>query len=268
MDLVNTAAIERVQLARHEKRPYALDFISRICTDFIEIHGDRKYKDDSAMVCGLANFRGREVAIVAHQKGRDMRERQVRNFGMPKPDGYRKAIRVMKLAEKFRRPVLCLIDTPGAYPGLDAEERGQAEAIASNLLEMARLKVPIIVVVTGEGGSGGALAIGVGDVINILENGVYSVITPEGCAAILWKDQGKAAQAADSLKVTAPDLLRLGIVDYIIPEPEGGAHNDWDKAAENLAEAIEKSLKMVDGLTTDQLVDRRYKKFRAMGVFE
>ncbi|MGH9844265.1 MAG: acetyl-CoA carboxylase carboxyltransferase subunit alpha [Blastocatellia bacterium] len=268
MELVKTEAMSRVQLARHEKRPYALDFIERIFTDFCEIHGDRKYEDDQAMVCGLAKFEGRPVAIIAPQKGRDMRERQQRNFGMPKPDGYRKAIRVMKLAEKFGRPVFTLIDTPGAYPGIDAEERGQAEAIASNLLEMARLKAPIIVTITGEGGSGGALAIGVGDVVNILENGVYSVITPEGCAAILWKDQAKTAQAAESMKITAPDLLKHGIVDRIIPEPEGGAHEDWDQASAFLARALKESLAAIDGLSMKDLLDRRYAKFRRMGALE
>jgi acetyl-CoA carboxylase carboxyl transferase subunit alpha len=268
MELVKTEAMEKVQLARHERRPYALDFIERIFTDFQEVHGDRKFQDDPAMVCGLANLDDRPVAIIAHQKGRDMRERQRRNFGMPKPEGYRKAIRVMSLAEKFNRPIFTLIDTPGAYPGIDAEERGQAEAIAANLLEMARLKVPVIVTITGEGGSGGALAIGVGDVVNILENGVYSVITPEGCAAILWKDQSKAAQAAEGMKLSAPDLLRFGIVDRIIPEPEGGAHADWDRAAELLGAALRESLASVAHLPVAQRLDRRYAKFRRMGVFE
>jgi acetyl-CoA carboxylase carboxyl transferase subunit alpha len=268
LELVKTDAMARVQLARHERRPYALDFIERIFTDFFEIHGDRKFADDQALICGLAKFDGRPVAIVAHQKGRDMRERQRRNFGMPKPDGYRKAIRVMKLAEKFKQPIFTLIDTPGAYPGIDAEERGQAEAIAANLLEMARLKVPVIVTITGEGGSGGALAIGVGDVVNILENGVYSVITPEGCAAILWKDQARAAQAADCMKMTAPDLLRQGIVDRIVPEPAGGAHEDWDGAAELLAESLRTSLASVDSLSVEQRLARRYEKFRKMGAVE
>jgi len=265
MELLKTEAMAKVQLARHERRPYALDFIERIFTDFCEIHGDRKYEDDPAMVCGLAKFDGRPVAIIAHQKGRDMRERQHRNFGMPKPDGYRKAIRLMKLAEKFNRPIFTLIDTPGAYPGIDAEERGQAEAIASNLLEMSRLKTPIIVTITGEGGSGGALAIGIGDVVNILENGVYSVITPEGCAAILWKDQSKSAQAAECMKLSAPDLLKHGIVDRIIPEPEGGAHEDWDRASEFLARALKESLASVDDLPVEERLDRRYTKFRRFG---
>jgi acetyl-CoA carboxylase carboxyl transferase subunit alpha len=274
MNLVKTKqknsgqAIERVQLARHDRRPYALDFISRVFTDFCEIHGDRKFRDDPAIVCGVARFQDRPVVVIAHQKGRDVRERQARNFGMPKPDGYRKALRVMKMAEKFGRPIFSLIDTPGAYPGIDAEERGQAEAIAVNLREMARLKVPVIVTITGEGGSGGALAIGVGDVTNILENGIYSVISPEGCAAILWKDSTMSSQAASSLKLTAPELLELGIVDRIVPEPEGGAHQDWDKTATYLTAALLESLKEVEPLTDDDRVRRRYDRFRRMGVVD
>jgi acetyl-CoA carboxylase carboxyl transferase subunit alpha len=262
------AAMERVQLARHDRRPYAKDFIPRIFTDFYEIHGDRKFRDDPAIVCGAARFEGRPVVVIAHQKGRDVRERQARNFGMPKPDGYRKALRVMKVAEKFGRPIFTLIDTPGAYPGIDAEERGQAEAIAVNLREMARLKVPIIVTITGEGGSGGALAIGVGDVTNILENGIYSVISPEGCAAILWKDAALAPQAARNLKLTALELKNLGIVDRIVPEPKGGAHEDWDEAAAHLAEALKESLAEVDSMTDSDRVARRYQRFRKMGVVE
>lgn len=262
------AAIERVQMARHDRRPYARDFIERIFTDFYEIHGDRKFRDDPAIVCGAAKFQGRPVVVIAHQKGRDVRERQARNFGMPKPDGYRKALRVMKMAEKFGRPVFTLIDTPGAYPGIDAEERGQAEAIAVNLREMSRLKVPIIVTITGEGGSGGALAIGVGDVTNILENGIYSVISPEGCAAILWKDAALAPQAASSLKLTALELKSLGIVDRIVPEPEGGAHEDWDMTAAHLAEALKESLAEVDSMTDNDRIARRYERFRKMGVVD
>jgi acetyl-CoA carboxylase carboxyl transferase subunit alpha len=262
------AAMERVQLARHDRRPYAQDFISRIFTDFYEIHGDRKFRDDPAIVCGAARFQGRPSIVIAHQKGRDMRERQVRNFGMPKPDGYRKALRVMKIAEKFGRPIFTLIDTAGAYPGIDAEERGQAEAIAINLREMARLKVPIIVSITGEGGSGGALAIGVGDVTNILENGIYSVISPEGCAAILWKDAALAPQAASSLKLTALELKELGIVDRIVPEPEGGAHEDWDKAAAYLTDALKESLAEVESMTDADRIARRYERFRKMGVMD
>jgi acetyl-CoA carboxylase carboxyl transferase subunit alpha len=273
MNLVKTEqndgrAMERVQLARHDKRPYALDFISRIFTDFCEIHGDRKFYDDPAIVCGLAKFQDRPVVVIAHQKGRDVRERKMRNFGMPKPDGYRKALRVMKIAEKFSRPIFTLIDTPGAYPGIDAEERGQAEAIALNLREMARLKVPVVVTITGEGGSGGALAIGVGDVTNILENGIYSVITPEGCAAILWKDAGKAPQAASSMKLTAPELYDLGVVDRIVPEPEGGAQNDWDMAAAFLTETLKESLKEADELAEDERLKRRYDRFRRMGMLD
>jgi len=262
----NGKAIERVQLARHDRRPYAMDFIGRVFTDFCEVHGDRKFRDDPALVCGVARFQDRPVVVIAHQKGRDVRERQIRNFGMPKPDGYRKALRVMKMAEQFGRPIFTLIDTPGAYPGIDAEERGQAEAIAVNLREMARLKVPVIVTITGEGGSGGALAIGVGDVTNILENGIYSVISPEGCAAILWKDATMSPQAASSLKLTAPELLEQGIVDRIVPEPEGGAHEDWNKAAEYLGEALRESLKEVESLADDERVKRRYDRFRKMGI--
>jgi acetyl-CoA carboxylase carboxyl transferase subunit alpha len=258
--------MERVLLARNDQRPYALDFIQRIFTDFEELHGDRSFRDDPAIVGGFARFNGRPIAIVAHQKGRDVVERQKRSFGMPKPDGYRKALRIMKLAEKFNRPIFTLIDTPGAYPGIDAEERGQAEAIAVNLREMARLQVPIVVTVTGEGGSGGALAIGIGDVINILENGIYSVISPEGCAAILWKDAGMAPQAAISLKLTAEDLISLNVVDRIVPEPEGGAHKNWDEASRLLAEALKLSLSDIESLTVEELIRRRFNKFRTIGM--
>jgi acetyl-CoA carboxylase carboxyl transferase subunit alpha len=264
--LTETGPIERVQLARHERRPYAQDFIERIFTDFCEMHGDRKFKDDPAIIAGLANFRGRPIAVVAQQKGRDVKERQTRNFGMPKPEGYRKALRVMKTAEKFKRPIFTLIDTPGAYPGIDAEERGQAEAIAFNLREMARLNTPIIVTITGEGGSGGALAIGVGDKVNMLENAVYSVISPEGCAAILWKDSAMSPQAAANLKLTAPDLLKIGIIDHIIPEPDGGAHSDWDKAAELLGEHLSQSLQSVTLMSETERREHRYRKFRIMGI--
>jgi acetyl-CoA carboxylase carboxyl transferase subunit alpha len=258
--------MERVSLARNDQRPHSLDLIQRIFTDFIELHGDRSFRDDPAIVGGFARFDGRPIAIVAHQKGRDVGERQKRSFGMPKPDGYRKALRIMKLAEKFKRPIFTLIDTPGAFPGIDAEERGQAEAIAVNLREMARLRVPIIVTITGEGGSGGALAIGVGDVINILENGVYSVISPEGCAAILWKDAAMAPQAAASLKLTATDLIRLKVVDNIVPEPVGGAHNDWDETSRLLSEVLRRSLLEVGSLGPEELIVRRFQKFRAMGA--
>ena len=258
--------IEKVYLARHERRPYTLDFIERIFPGFYEIHGDRKFRDDPAIVAGFAEFRGRPVAVIGHQKGRNVRERQNRNFGMPKPEGYRKALRVMQMAEKFGRPVLTLIDTPGAYPGIDAEERGQAEAIAVNLREMARLRVPIIVTVTGEGGSGGALAIGVGDVVGMMENAVYSVITPEGCAAILWKDAALAPQAAASLKLTATDLMELGLLDRIIREPEAGAHEDWDEAARLLGDDLAESLEMVERVTPEARLEKRYARIRNMGI--
>ena len=257
--------IDRVQLARHERRPYAQDLIDRLLINFQELHGDRKFRDDPAMITGFGLFHDRPVAVIGQQKGRDVRERQLRNFGMPKPEGYRKALRVMKIAEKFNRPVITLIDTPGAYPGIDAEERGQAEAIAVNLREMARLRVPIIVTITGEGGSGGALAIGLGDVVNIFENGVYSVISPEGCAAILWKDAARAPQAARSLRLTAPDLKAIGVVDNIIPEPPGGAHENWDGAAASLDLAIVAALAKVDQLSIEELLEARYQRFRRLG---
>lgn len=268
MQIQHTEPMDRVKLARHDRRPYAMDFINRIFTDFVEVHGDRKYSDDPAIITGMANFKGRPVAIVAHQKGRDIKERQSRNFGMPKPDGYRKALRIMKIAEKFNRPIFTLIDTPGAYPGIDAEERGQAEAIAFNLREMARITVPIIVTITGEGGSGGALAIGVGDVVGIMENAVYSVITPEGCAAILWKDAKMAGQAAASMKMTANDLLQVGIVDHIVPEPENGAHADWDGASERLAEYLQKMLEQTEKFSVSERLEKRYMKFRAIGEIQ
>src|SRR5258705_2737930 len=239
-------AIERVQLARHADRPHTLDFIERLFDEFVEYHGHRRFDDDPAIVCGSARFHGLPIVVVGHQKGRDTRQRKYRNFGMPKPEGYRKALRVMKLAEKFGRPIFSLIDTPGAYPGIDAEERGQAEAIAYNLREMARIKVPVIVTVIGEGGSGGALAIGVGDQVLMLENAIYSVISPEGCAAILWKDSAQADRAAEELRLTAQDLKHEGIVDQVIDEPKGGAQNSHDEAArlldsvlcERLAESV------------------------------
>jgi len=261
-------AMERVQLARHDRRPYALDLIARIFTDFTELKGDRRFRDDPALVGGFAFFDGKAVMVIAHQKGRDMRERQARNFGMPKPDGYRKALRLMKVAEKFGRPIFTFIDTPGAYPGIDAEERGQAEAIAVNLREMARITTPIIVTITGEGGSGGALAIGLGDEVNILENAVYSVITPEGCSAILWKDAARAPDAAESLKITAEDLLQLGVVDRIVPEPPGGAHDDWDATAATLKIILSEALAKSELLDSTARTKARYEKFRKMGDFE
>lgn len=258
-------AFERVQLARHPDRPYALDFIERLFEDFVEIHGDRRYADDPAIVCGLARFRGLPVVVVGHQKGRDTKQRSYRNFGMPKPEGYRKALRLMKLAEKFGRPIFTLIDTPGAYPGIDAEERGQAEAIAFNLREMAKLKVPVIVTVIGEGGSGGALAIGVGDQVLMLENSVYSVISPEGCAAILWKDSGKADKAAEGLRLTAQDLANEKIVDQIVSEPSGGAHSDHDQAARLLAAALSERLAEAVSDTQESRLAKRHSKLRQFG---
>lgn len=264
----NISAMERVQLARHDRRPYALDLVPRIFADFTELKGDRRFRDDPALIGGFAFLNERPIMVIAHQKGRDMRERQTRNFGMPKPDGYRKALRLMQLAEKFGRPIFTFVDTPGAYPGIDAEERGQAEAIAVNLREMARIRTPIVVTITGEGGSGGALAIGLGDEVNILENAVYSVITPEGCSAILWKDPGKAAEAAESLKITASDLLALGVVDHIIPEPVGGAHAGWDETADILGRFLKEALARVESLTAEERSKKRYEKFRKMGEFE
>lgn len=258
---------QRAQIARHQQRPYTLDYIAMLFTDFVELHGDRGYGDDKALVAGLAKFRGKPVAVIGHQKGRDTKQRLARNFGQPKPEGYRKALRVMQLAGKFGRPILTFIDTPGAYPGIDAEERGQAEAIARNLREMARIPVPIIVTVTGEGGSGGALAIAVGDRVNILENSFYSVISPEGCAAIMWRDAAKAETAAAALKITANDLKEFGIVDEIIAEPEGGAHVDPERAGQLLGEVLDRQVITLMHQPTRALADARYEKFRKMGQF-
>ena len=261
----STTAFERVKLARHPDRPYTLDFIERLFEDFTEIHGDRRYADDPAIVCGFARFHGMPTLVVGHQKGRDTKQRQFRNFGMPKPEGYRKAIRAMKLAEKFERPIFSFIDTPGAYPGIDAEERGQAEAIAYNLREMAKLTVPVIVTVIGEGGSGGALAIGVGDQVLMLENAIYSVISPEGCAAILWKDSSQAARAAEELRLTAPDLKREGIVDQVVAEPPGGAQKSHDEAARFLDSVLcERLARSATSNVTDRLA-QRYSKLRQLG---
>jgi acetyl-CoA carboxylase carboxyl transferase subunit alpha len=259
---------QKTQVARHPERPYALDYVERLTTDWVELHGDRGYADDPAIVAGFATFRGRSVALIGHQKGRGTRERIRRNFGQPRPEGYRKALRVMKLAEKFGRPVVTLIDTAGAYPGLGAEERGQAEAIARNLIEMAVLEVPIVVTITGEGGSGGALALGVGDRVQMLEYATYSVISPEGCAAILWKDQDKKAEAAEALKLTAPDLLELEVVDAVIPEPLGGAHTDPAEACRRVGDAIAAALDELEGVPVDELLEDRYLKFRRLGAFE
>jgi len=263
-------AFKRVQEARHPERPYTLDILAAVFTDFIELHGDRRFADDPAMISGFAKLDGIEVAVVGQQKGRDTNERRYRNFGMPKPEGYRKAMRVMNLAEKFRRPIITFIDTPGAYPGIDAEERGQAEAIAFNLKEMATLTVPIIVVVIGEGGSGGALAIGVGDRVIMMENSVYSVISPEGCAAILWKDASEAPRAADCLKMTAKHLLDLGIIDEVVPETVQWKYTDaseeqLDDVSSSLKKTLIKNLKDLRKLDVETLLEKRYQKFRVMG---
>jgi acetyl-CoA carboxylase carboxyl transferase subunit alpha len=258
---------QRAQIARHPQRPYTLDWISLMFTDFVELHGDRGFGDDKALITGLAKFRGRPVAIIGHQKGRDTKQRIDRNFGQPKPEGYRKALRIMELAAKFGRPILTLIDTPGAYPGIDAEERGQGEAIARNLREMARLPVPIIVTVTGEGGSGGALAIAVGDRVNILENGFYSVISPEGCASIIWRDSTKAETAAIAMKIMSTDLKDLGIVDEIIPEPDGGAHSDYEAASKLFGDTLERQLLILSNQGIKELLHARYQKFRHMCQF-
>ncbi|MDT5061110.1 MAG: acetyl-CoA carboxylase carboxyl transferase subunit alpha [Acidobacteriota bacterium] len=253
-------AFERVLIARHAERPYTLDFIAKLFNDFTEIYGDRRFANDPAIICGFAKFHGVSVMVIGHQKGRDTKQRQYRNFGMPKPEGYRKALRAMRLAEKFGRPVLSFIDTPGAYPGIDAEERGQAEAIAHNLREMAKLRIPIIVTVIGEGGSGGALAIGVGDQVLMLENAVYSVITPEGCAAILWKDVSQADQAAASLRLTSEDLFKEGIIDAIVAEPPEGGHTNHDLTAELLDAALKERLfKMINSSHEQRMTDRYHK---------
>lgn len=261
----NLTAFERVQLARHAERPYTMDYVERLFEDFIELRGDRRFADDPAIISGFARFEGKPVVVVGQQKGRDMKQRRYRNFGMPKPEGYRKALRVMKLAEKFGRPILTFIDTPGAYPGIDAEERGQAEAIAYNLLLMARLRVPVIVTIIGEGGSGGALAIGIGDYVLMLENAVYSVITPEGCAAILWKDAAEAPRAAQYLRLTAEDLREQGIIDRVVPEPPAGAHTSLDESARLLKTALIETLDEALEISVEERLARRYKKLRALG---
>jgi acetyl-CoA carboxylase carboxyl transferase subunit alpha len=258
---------QRAQIARHPKRPHTLDLFRLLLEEFVELHGDRVFGDDKAIVGGLARFDGEPVVVMGHQKGRDTRENIARNFGMPHPEGYRKALRLMELAAKFGKPILTFIDTPGAYPGLGAEERGQGEAIARNLREMAGLGTPIVCVVTGEGGSGGALAIGVGNRVLMLEHAIYSVISPEGCAAILWGEASKAPEAAELMRVTAPDLLRLGVIDGIVPEPVGGAHRNWEETAENLRGALRKSLQELRSRSAEGLVADRYEKFRKIGVF-
>jgi acetyl-CoA carboxylase carboxyl transferase subunit alpha len=256
---------QKTQVARHPSRPYTLDYIAALFTDFTELHGDRRFGDDPALVAGFARYKERPVAVLGHQKGRDTKQKIYRNFGMPKPEGYRKALRVMQLAARFGRPIISFVDTPGAYPGLDAEERGQAEAIAYNLREMSRLPTPIIVNVTGEGGSGGALAVAVGDRVNMLEHSIYSVITPEGCAAILWRDAGRAEEAATAMKITAPDLEKFGLIDEIIPEPLGGAHTDPDALFVAFDRVLDAQLRELSALPTAALLDGRYEKFRRMG---
>jgi acetyl-CoA carboxylase carboxyl transferase subunit alpha len=259
---------QKVQIARHPKRPYALDYVGLLCENFTELHGDRQFNDDRALIGGTAFFKGEAVMIIAQQKGRETKEKIARNFGMPQPEGYRKALRLMKIAEKFGLPVITFIDTPGAYPGLGSEERHVSEAIATNLREMAMLRVPSISVVVGEGGSGGALGIGVTDRVLIFENSYYSVISPEGCAAILWKDPAAAPKAAEALKLNADQLEKLGVVDEVIPEPFGGAHNDYEQSAATLGYALQKHLNDLRGLKADQLLDLRYERYRRLGLYE
>lgn len=263
----NLSRWEKTLVARHSDRPHTLDYVHSQMEDWVEMHGDRAFAEDPAIVAGLARFRGRSVAVIGHEKGRTTKERIRRNFGQPRPEGYRKALRVMKLAERFNRPVLTFVDTAGAYPGIGAEERGQAEAIAHNLIEMAGLKVPILVTISGEGGSGGALALGIGDRVFMLEYSTYSVISPEGCAAILWKDQDKKEVAAEAMRVTAPDQLELNIVDEIIPEPVGGAHTDVEATCTAVGDALEKALDEMSRLKVEELLQHRYDRFRALGVF-
>ncbi|MCH7819873.1 MAG: acetyl-CoA carboxylase carboxyltransferase subunit alpha [Candidatus Marinimicrobia bacterium] len=258
---------QRVLLARHPDRPYTLDYIEMICDNFIELHGDRQYGDDAAMVTGMAEIDGHNMMIIGHQKGRGTRDNIKRNFGMSNPEGYRKALRVMKLGEKFKIPILSLVDTPGAFPGLGAEERGQAEAIAKNLLEMSKLKVPILVIIIGEGASGGALGIGIGDRILMMQNTWYSVISPEGCASILYRDSSKAAEAAEALKLTPDDLLEIGIIDGIITEPNGGAHRDKESAADSLKESILTNIRELQNLPSNILIENRVNKYSTMGAW-
>ena len=261
------SAWQKTELARHPQRPQTLDYIGRLFTDFSEIHGDRSFGDDRAIICGMARFHGEEILVVGTQKGRDMKQRVYRNFGTPHPEGYRKALRIMQVAEKFRRPIFTLVDTDGAYPGINAEERGQAEAIAHNLREMARLEVPIIATVIGVGGSGGALAIAVADRVLMMENSIYSVISPEGCAAIMWRDATKKELAADAMRITAPDLSELGCIDDIVREPEGGAHQDYEAAAKLLDASLQKHLAELKTIPPSELIGSRYKKFRTMAQF-
>ncbi|MFA5165464.1 MAG: acetyl-CoA carboxylase carboxyltransferase subunit alpha [Candidatus Omnitrophota bacterium] len=258
---------QRVQIARHPKRPYTLDYINLMMTDFCEVHGDRVFGDDKALICGFAKIDGQKVVVMGHQKGRDTKENLMRNFGSAHPEGYRKAMRVMYMGEKFKLPIVVFIDTPGAYPGIGAEERGQAEAIALNLMEMARLKVPIVCYIIGEGGSGGALGVGIGDRICVLENAYYSVISPEGCAAILWKDRTRAPDAAKALKLTAQDLFDLGLIDEVVREPLGGAHRDPAKIADTIKESVKRHLKELSAMQPADLVEARYEKYRKIGAF-
>jgi acetyl-CoA carboxylase carboxyl transferase subunit alpha len=260
-------AWHKTELARHAQRPYLLDYVERLFTDWSEIHGDRFFGDDPAIICGMARYHGNEVMVMGHQKGRDTKQRVYRNFGQANPEGYRKALRCMKMAEKFGRPVFTFIDTPGAYPGLGAEERGQAEAIARNLREMARMNVPIVTTITGEGGSGGALALAVADRVLMMENAVYSVISPEGCASIMWRDASKKEIAAQALRITAPDMKELGVIDEIIQEPDGGAHQDHQAAASLLDEALHRNYTALKTKSTSELLDGRYNKFRQMAQF-
>jgi len=260
-------AWQKTELARHPQRPYLLDYVSLMFDGFDEVHGDRRFGDDPAMICGMAKFRGQPVLVVGQQKGRDVKQRVYRNFGQSSPEGYRKALRAMRMAEKFGHPILTFVDTPGAYPGLGAEERGQAEAIAYNLREMARLKVPVIVTITGEGGSGGALAIAIGDRILMLENSIYSVISPEGCASIMWRDATKRDIAAEALRITSRDMVELGVIDAVVPEPPGGAHRDPKAAADLLASELHKQLSELQALSLEQLLAARYDKFRKMAQF-
>jgi len=262
------SAWQRTLLARHEMRPYMLDYVERLFEGFSEIHGDRRFADDATIVAGMARYHGSPVMLVGQQKGRDLKQRQFRNFGCAQPEGYRKALRAMKLAEKFSRPVITFVDTPGAYPSVGAEERGQAEAIACNLREMARLKVPVLVCVIGEGGSGGALGIAVGNYIGMMENAIYTVISPEGCSAILWKDQEHVAAAADALKLTAQNLLSFGFIDEIIPEPAGGAHTNYNEAAEALDSKLKPVFDALLKMSGPDLCEQRYQKFRRMGAVE
>ncbi len=258
--------MQKVMISRHPNRPYTLDYVQRLLTDWVELHGDRRFADDASIVCGLGRYRGRSVVVVGHQKGRNTKENLKRNFGMPNPEGYRKAVRMYELADRFRLPILTFIDTPGAYPGIGAEERGQSEAIGAALSAMSRVKVPIVATIIGEGGSGGALALGVANRVLVMEFGCYSVISPEGCAAILWKDGSRAAEAAERLRITAPDLMQLGVVDGIVEEPPGGAHQDHDEAARRLDRAIYEALSALERLGPEELVEHRYQRFRKLGA--